>query len=684
MNGPADEKPTTSFSETLKAENQPSETGEVEPQLPCGDYSNGFRMALYGGGKRLGWMGENGKEWAILVTDVNKALVLEPYPWNGVMYYRKKGSKRYMSVSTGSYVGFYDWTNARGFTLKGANLVSDYNNQKLSFLSEADQYLYCWDAYSVLEVKFIPIEKPVIPNQPLTDLIEHIVVVMLENRSFDNMLGGLYPKKTQAEYRGLTGSETNPLDPANPGKGSVKVFQGPADDATWIMPYPDPGELFTDMNEQIFGTANPAPDAKPTMQGFAWNYGQQPGAPLKKGEPNVMPDPQNIMQYYSDEAVPITHFLAKEFAVCDWWFAAGPVQTLANRMFAQSGTPGLIPETNQARINNPDFTKDWSKIPPFDPPVHDVTIFQLLDEAYSGEINWKVYHDDEAPICALNSYVYDRWNWLSWDSGNVFSFREHLKSETNFEFDIKNCRLPKYSVIEPRYEDTFGGTVNSYHPGGAGIDFEDPNGDSLPPPISVKDGEPFLREIYEILAKYPETFKKTLLIVTYDEHGGLYDHIPPSDAVSPFVIPPDNFAYDRYGVRVPTIFVNPCIKPGTIYPPRTMSDKIHFDHTSLISTVIKQFGLTGSLTPRSLAAPTLKDLIPFNHQVYPAPPAPPPPHSEGDAAEYAASAPEMDVSAIDAEAALEVINKQEHPHALAPTLFGLLASKQRNRNEGCD
>lgn len=681
----ADERPATSFSETIKAENQADTNTGDEPTAT--DDSNGFRMALYGNGKRLGWMGANDKEWAILVTDVNKALVLEPYPWNGVMYYRIKGSKRYMSRSNRSQIGFYDWINARGFKLSGKNFVSDTNGQKLSYPTGGTD-LYCWDAYNVLDVEFVPVLKPVIPNQPLTDLIEHIVVVMLENRSFDNMLGGLYPDKTQAEYRGLKGNETNP-DPNNPGK-TLTVFQGPADDATWIMPYPDPGELFTDMNEQIFGTANPALDAKPTMQGFTVNYGKQPGAPLRKHEPDVMPDPQNIMQYYSDEAVPITHFLAKQFAVCDWWFAAGPVQTLANRMFAQSGTPGLIPETNQARIDNPDFTKDWSRVPPFDPPVHDVTIFQLLDEAYSGEINWKVYHDDVAPICALNSYVYDRWKWLSWDGGNVFSFKEHLKSETNFEFDIRNSRLPKYSVIEPRYEDSFGGTVNSYHPGGAGIDFEDPNGDSLPPPISVKDGEPFLREIYEILAKYPETFKKTLLIVTYDEHGGLFDHVPPGQAVSPFVIPPDNFSYDRYGVRVPTIFVNPCIKPGTIYPSRDISDQIHFDHTSLISTVIKQFGLTGTLTPRSTAAPTLKDLIPFHHQVYPHPPPPPPPHSQREAAaaneapEYAASAPAIDVAAIDAEAALAVVNKQEHPHALAPALFGLLSSKQRNRKEGCD
>ena len=92
------------------------------------------------------------------------------------------------------------------------------------------------------------------PFDPILPGIEHVVVLMFENRSFDNMLGGLYPGKSQAEYDGLTGEETNPVYPACPNNSElIKVRQGPTDPATTIIPYPDPGELFRDMTEQIFG-----------------------------------------------------------------------------------------------------------------------------------------------------------------------------------------------------------------------------------------------------------------------------------------------------------------------------------------------------------------------------------------------------------------------------------------------
>lgn len=200
----------------------------------------------------MGWLGEDSGQWAILVTDPNQALPLESYPYNGTNYYRIKGTDRYMSVSDTAYIGFYSWLGATGFKLQGTHLVSDYNGQSLSFFSLENGYLYAWNAYNVLNVKLEPIIKSVIANQPLTAQIEHVVVLMLENRSFDNMLGGLYPEETRAGlYRGLKGDESDPLDPNNLGEGSVTVFQGPAADGTWIMPYPDPGELFDDMNEQI-------------------------------------------------------------------------------------------------------------------------------------------------------------------------------------------------------------------------------------------------------------------------------------------------------------------------------------------------------------------------------------------------------------------------------------------------
>jgi len=448
--------------------------------------------------------------------------------------------------------------------------------------------------------------------------IEHVIVLMLENRSFDNVLGGLYPSLTkQGLYRGLLGTETNPLDPRKQGGSSVMVFQGSADISTWIMPYPDPGELYSDMVQQIFGAYTvPSGGVPTTMSGFAWNYMQQSSSP-----DGVAPVAQDIMQYYSGATMPVSTYLASHYAVCDCWFASAPVQTLSNRIFTHCGTPSRLNATT-SRVNNPDYIDNLTV--PFVPPVTDKTIFELLDEKYPNgkgpacawlppnppsNWNWKVYYHD-APLSALCKYVYDRWCWDDPFGGNVYYY------ETNFEYDVKNNLLPKYSFIEPRYSDFYYGTVNSNHPGGAGIDWENYNGDSLPPPIDIRDGEKLLSHVHSVLSSHPALFAKTLLIVTYDEHGGLFDHVGPSRATSPFQPAVNNFNYDRYGVRVPTILINPRIKAGLVYPalpPRKPYEPVPnppYDHTSILSTLIDQFELGNDyLTPRVKLAPRLTNLI---------------------------------------------------------------------------
>lgn len=452
--------------------------------------------------------------------------------------------------------------------------------------------------------------------KPLSDRIEHIVVLMLENRSFANVFGGLYPDLTKTgKFRGLTGEETNPLDPANPSAGSVPVFQAPLGYEASIMPYPDPGELYTDMVEQLFGFDAALPTGVPKMNGFAWNYGKQKAAREEEGGRPVKPHPKHIMQYYSAATMPVSWFLAQQFAVCDTWFASGPVQTIANRIFAHCGTPGVIPGTDLSRVDNPDFVKGFD----FEPTVTDLTIFEALDQAHpqtrargpglqdapGTALNWKVYYHD-APVSVFCQYVYNNWHWAV--GGNVFHYTDPLWGTNNFEEDIVNNVLPKYSFIEPRYTDALGGSPNTNHPGGAGIDFTDPNGSSLPPPIDVRAGEQLLCEIYSILCSHPDVFAKTLLVVTYDEHGGLYDNVSPPCAASPFVQPVSNFPYNRFGVRVPTILINPYIAPGTVYPPRAAFEPVSgtpFDHTSLIQTALQQFGVSGDFGPRVDAAPPI-------------------------------------------------------------------------------
>ena len=666
-NDPASTSPNLSFAEVKRAEQQPGE--------PAAQASNAFRFALSNQGTRLGWLGQNGSGWAVLVTDPQQALVLEQYPYEGVTYYRIKGSGSYMSVSNGAYIGFYNWLGATGFTLKDGHLVSDYNQQKLSLHSIDNAFLYAWDAYTVLDVREEDATPAVAVNPPLGAGIEHVVVLMLENRSFDNMLGGLYPAlSASGQYCGLTGKERIPVDPRDPNGPSVQVFEGGDDPANLIRPYPDPGELFADMNAQLFGLVPPSAKVVPAMNGFAWNYGQQPGAPLTQGGPLAEPDPRNIMQYYAPSVVPVTSYLGQQYAVCDSWFAAGPVQTLANRVFAHCGTPGIIPGTNLSRVDNPDFVKNMSITPPLEPPVKDKTVFQLLDEAHPGQINWKVYYHD-APISALCEYVYKHWDWTSWDGGNVYAFHQRLSSETNLEYDIRHDRLPKYCFIEPRYTDFFDdGPVNSAHPGGAGIDFTNPNGSSLPPPISVRDGEHLLSQVYAILSKYPETFKKTLLVVLYDEHGGLYDHVPPPPAVPPFTMPVDNFNYDRNGVRIPALFINPGIAPGTIYPAREAGQvPAAYDHTSLIATVCAQFGVVAPpLSPRVRNALKLDKLIPPNPVDHARPPAPVvQPSAPTVAGPLLASPAKLAVAAATWQA--------RTPHDLPSALLPLLSASQQRR-----
>lgn len=480
-------------------------------------------------------------------------------------------------------------------------------------------------------------------DRPLTDHIEHIVVLMFENRSFDNVLGGLYPDLTRRGlYHGLLGNERNPLDPRRQ-SSHVTVFQGAAGTPTWIMPYPDPGESYSDMVEQIFGSDSSVlpSGVLPPMSGFAWNYAKQPPSPAGSGWPSQPPVAADIMQYFSDTTMPMSWWLAQQYAVCDVWFASGPVQTLANRTFMHTGTPSKVPNTNRSRIDNPDFTNSLNWEHPA-PVVSDTTIFELLDRTWPHNtapacswtapaekpLNWKVYYHD-VPLSALCNYVYQHWCYDYPYGGNVFSFTERFSNETNFEYDIKNGLLPKYSFIEPAYtNEPYGyGIANSNHPGGATPDLADPNGANYPPPAFVTDGEHLLKQVWEILHRHPKTFEKTLLVVIYDEHGGLFDHVPPGAATSPFHPRVDNFNYDRYGVRVPAILVNPLIASRTVYPARKPFAPVPnppFDHCSVLSTVIKQFRLQGQLTRRVDHAPPLSDLITLAPSA--APPRGPAPH----------------------------------------------------------
>ena len=376
--------------------------------------------------------------------------------------------------------------------------------------------------------------------------IEHVVVLMLENRSFDSMLGRLYPDR--ADFDGLTLEESNPGPDGQP----VPVNNTPGYDPVALSnPHADPGELYSDINEQVYGTPDPGPDARPTMSGFVTNFLRQ-----KERHPLLNYDPKSVMHYYTPDQVPVLSQLARQFAVCDRWFASAPCQTWPNRFFMHTGT------ANGYENNSPPYF-------PYEMP----TIFDRFNEKGMAK-NWKLYRHDAPQSLSL---------------ANVWRYSSRLHAFADFVIDAEMGRLPAYSFIEPRYfASLLGGLPNDQHP-----------------PHNITLGEQLIARIYNALRKGPG-WTKTLFIITYDEHGGCYDHVPPPKAVPPDYRDGQKFKFDRYGVRVPAVIVSPFIAPGTVLRP---PDKTPFDHTSVIATLRKRFDLGPPLTARDAAAPDLESVL---------------------------------------------------------------------------
>jgi len=441
-------------------------------------------------------------------------------------------------------------------------------------------------------------------DSPLRD-IDHIVVLMLENRSFDNLLGRLYTGD-EAEEKGF---DAMPLDSSNEISGDPNspytVWTNDnsiLDESTMTIPSPDPGELFSEMNQQIFGEtfgkqpefvpeppSGPPPNP-PNMSGFARNYASKA----------VGGNPRDIMHYFSPKQVPVTHFLAKQYAVSDTYFASAPLQTWPNRMFAHCATSGGM-------LNNTQFVKVW-----LEEEFQGIkSIYDQIDALADAEtripptrVRWKVYYQD-FPVSALVKHVRDNWKIGNQDS-KVAHFSQFdlpwTSTGTSFFDDLENGTLPAYSFIEPRYGLLQNIPLKNIIP---------PN-DSHPP-FNVALGELLLFEVWTALIAH-KNWDRTLFIVTYDEHGGCYDHVPPTHTAPSPKGRADDYPFVRYGVRIPNLFISPRVLPGGVLKPSPGGAiQYPFDHTSIIKTVRDCFFLGDArnehLTPRDQAAPSFGDVL---------------------------------------------------------------------------
>jgi phospholipase C len=385
--------------------------------------------------------------------------------------------------------------------------------------------------------------------------VSHVVVLMLENRSFDHLLGFL--KRRRPGIDGLTGSEAIPRDPAV-GAGDLVQVTDTAPEVTDV----DPGHAIGDVNQQMYGRVEP--DFPPTGRndGFVANYRRHATSDTAAEE---------IMHGFPPERVPALATLAEEFAVCDRWFASMPGPTWPNRVFAHAGT-------SAGRTDNGFRLYD---IP---------TIFERLEAV--GR-RWCIYYHD-IPQALVFPHVAP--HFLNPISRKVRPF------EQRFADDVRRGRLADYVFIEPRYLDTPDRDADG-EPTGRWIWANDQH-----PPHDIRHGEALIADVYETLRR-STLWSRVLLVIVYDEHGGFYDHVFPEAAIPPDIAPSGStlFRFDRFGPRVPAVVVSPWIPRGTLDRDST-GRPITRDHTTILATIERRFG-AAPLGNRDAAAPTLENLL---------------------------------------------------------------------------
>lgn len=331
--------------------------------------------------------------------------------------------------------------------------------------------------------------------------IKTFVVVVMENRSFDHMLGWL--RKTRPDIDGLTGSETNRVNASDPNSPSVAV----TDSAVFIES--DPGHSIQAIREQIFGrndtSANPAP-----MDGFV----QQAESMGVDGMAAT------VMSGFKPELLPVYTELANQFAVMDRWFASVPASTQPNRFYVHSAT------SHGASSN---VRKDL---------IHGFPQKTIFDSLEENDLDFGIYYQNIPATLFFKSLRTLK---------NIVKFHMYA---LKFKLHAMLGKLPNYVVIEQRYFDISLLPANDDHPS-----------------HDVAEGQKFVKEVYETLRKSPQ-WEEMAILITYDEHGGFYDHVPtPVDGVPnpDGIIGPDPyyFKFNRLGVRVPTLLISPWIEKGS-------------------------------------------------------------------------------------------------------------------------
>ena len=401
--------------------------------------------------------------------------------------------------------------------------------------------------------------------------IRHVFVLMLENRSFDHMLGLSDIRGTDA----ITGAPTridnligNPQQNIDPATGNPVDAAQPADFALSAADG-DPGHEFHHTLEQLAGSGAVYPTggtpSYPTIDnsGYVASYRGRGSA-----------TPEKAMHVYTPEQLPILNTLAREFAVCDNWFSSMPGPTWPNRLFVHAASSAGLDDSPSSWDTATTTLIDGYR---FD----NGSIYDRLEDKC---LDWLVFEGDETPqVFSLSGMTLDALE------GKFRDFEDFVDSVNDRNFPAS------YTFIEPDY-----GNIMPWTPG----DFT--CGTSQHPLDDVTRGEQLIKDVYEAVRNSPH-WEQSLIIVTYDEHGGFFDHavppgtVHPGDSITDDENNHNNFDFTQLGVRVPAVVISPLI-------PRSVIDHRVYDHASVIKTVGELLGFS-PLTDRDSSSNSLTHLL---------------------------------------------------------------------------
>jgi phospholipase C len=374
--------------------------------------------------------------------------------------------------------------------------------------------------------------------------IQHVVVLMQENRSYDHYLGQLHSQgQPNARPEPANASNPNPLNPLGP---PITAFHQPN--------YCEVADLDHSWN----GTHK------------SWDQGRMDGFTAANAVPQD-PTGSRTMGYYDQTDLPFYYGLYNTFATGDHYFASALTQTFPNRFYLLAGT-------SFGHIRN-DF-------PTAADQFNQRTVFNLLDEAH---VTWKVYFSQVA-FALLFSYVRNH------APGNVVQIDDPVNG---YYADAAAGRLPQVAFVDP----IFAGAKN--------IENDEH------PPANVQVGQAFVSKVTKALFQSPN-WPSSAFFLTYDEHGGFFDSLPPPPAPLPDAIPPmlqpgdAPGAFDRYGIGVPAVVVSPFSK-------RHFVSHVVNDHTSILRFIETRYGLP-ALTNRDAHANPMLEFFNFNQAAFKTPP----------------------------------------------------------------